>query len=153
MQLQIANQLTNTKPSPFVQEVDLDAFDNESVKGSSNKETKNKFRDPAAEELFDILSTKVKSQTQSQKMKKQVSKTDVQKQASLLEEIFDYIYVTKYQCLFLLIWYNNTTYSNNKSLPSLCCKRSRYNLQEPECLKREPFIEILSIKYSKTDRK
>lgn len=96
LQLSTTNQTSGTRPSPLVQEIDLDIFDNKSVQGFGNKEAKNEFHDPTTKELFDILSTKAKSETQSQKIKKQASKTNAQKRASLPKEIFDYIHIAKY---------------------------------------------------------
>ncbi len=80
---------------------------------SRDEEPENNFYDLAVNHLFDLLLTKAKSNSESQKMIIQVSKTDTQKRASLPKEIFDYIYITKCRQLFLLVWYNNTTYSNN----------------------------------------
>lgn len=86
-------------------------------------------------------------------MKKQASKTNAQKQTSLPDEIFDYIHITKCQQLFLLAWYNDATYNNNKSLPSLCCDGPGYNLKKSKCLKRKLFVETPTIRYSESDKK
>lgn len=95
LQLSTTNQTNSIRPSLLVQEIDLDVFDNKSVQGFGNKEAKNEFHDPAIKKIFNILSTKAKIETQSQKIKKQASKTDAQKRASLPKEIFDYIHIAK----------------------------------------------------------
>ena len=85
-------------------------------------------------------------------MKKQASKTDAQKRASLPDKIFDYIHVAECRRLFSLAWYDDAIYNNSKPLPSLCCNGPDCNSKEPECLKREPFVETPTIRYSETDR-
>ena len=83
----------------------------------------------------------------------QVFITDLQKRDSFLEKIFDNIYIAKYWCLFLLAWYNDTTYNNTKLLLSFCCNGPSSNSEAPKYLKREPFIEISMTKYSEADRR
>lgn len=146
------DQPSGAKPSPLAQEIDLDASDNDSVQDSGNEEPENEFHDQATEQLFDLISTEAESHSQSQKMKKQASKTNAQKRASLPDEIFDYIHVAKCRRLFSLAWYDDATYNNNQPLPSLYCNGPGCNSEEPECLKREPFVETLTIRYSETDR-
>lgn len=73
------DQPSGAKPSPLAQEIDLDASDNDSVQDSRNEEPENEFHDPATKQLFDLLSTEAESHFQSQKIKKQVSKTNAQK--------------------------------------------------------------------------
>lgn len=83
LQPRTTDQPSCAKPSPLAQEINLDVSDNDSVQGSGNEEPENDFHDPATKQLFDLLSTKAESHSQSQKMKKQASKTDAPKRASM----------------------------------------------------------------------
>lgn len=62
------------------------------MQDSGNEKSKKKFYDPVTKQLFDLLLIKAKSYFQNKKIKKQVSKTNAQKQTSLPNKIFDYIY-------------------------------------------------------------
>lgn len=96
---------SRARPSPLAQEVDLDASDNESMQGSENEQEElNKFSDPTAKQLFELLSTDAEIASQSKQSKKQASKSDAQKRAALPHEIFDYIHVAKCRRLFSLAW-------------------------------------------------
>lgn len=64
--------------------------------------------------------------------KQQANKNDLQKQVNLSDEIFDYMYNTLGQQLFLLAWYDDMTYrvdkitSPSKLFPQLYCNGSSY---------------------------
>lgn len=93
--------------------------------------------------------------TWSQKSSKQTSKSDSQKQANLPSKIFDYMYTAKCQRFFFLSWYNNQTYApavNNitKPLPIFCCNGFCCQSKELNFLKRKPFVQTSSIKYTKS---
>lgn len=50
--------------------------------------------------LFDLLSTKTEMYSYSQKLIKQISKSNTQKRANLFSEIFHYIYIAKFSWFF-----------------------------------------------------
>lgn len=58
------------------------------------------FDNPGTIELFDLLSTKAEMYSYSQKLIKQISKSNIQKRANLFSEIFDYIYIAKFSWFF-----------------------------------------------------
>lgn len=66
-----------------------------SVIRSDYRKAKDKFNNQGINQLFDILSTEAKIEFRGKK-KKQVSKSNTDKQANLTDEIFDYIYIAKY---------------------------------------------------------
>ncbi len=86
-------QPSSTRPSLLTQEIDLDNSENDFVQSSDNNKPGDEFHDPYADQLLNLLSIEAETSFFSKKMKKQASKTDAQKHANLLEEIFDYIYV------------------------------------------------------------
>lgn len=150
-----STQLSSTRPSPLAQEIDLDNSDNDSVQSSDNDELGDEFHDPSADQLLDLLSTEAETSSLSKKMKKQASKTDAQKRANLPEEIFDYMHVAKCRRLFSLAWYDDLTYGNrpsSKPLPTLCCNASGCLSEDPDFLKREPFVKPVTVKYSEAER-
>lgn len=102
------------------------------------------------------MSTDADIAFQSKQSKKQASKSDAQKRAALFYEIFDYIYVVKCRRLFSLAWYDDQTYvlandtGTTPPLPTLCCNGPGCQSEDPEFLKRDPFVEIETIKYIET---
>lgn len=100
----------------------------------------------------------VEGEPENQKKSKQQSnKTDLQKQANLQNEIFDYIHNALYRRLFLLVWYDDMTNkvddnSLSKTLPTLYCNRSSCQSAKPDILQREPFIDNIPIKYTEIDQ-
>lgn len=90
----------------MAQEVHANSSDNESVQSSEDEEQK-EFDNLVTTELFNLLSTKAETQTCGQKVTKQTSKLDAQKQANLPPEIFDYIHTAKCWRHFVLAWYDD----------------------------------------------
>lgn len=64
------NQLSNAKPSPLIQKIDLDASNNDLMQSSMDEEPENKFYDPATKLLFNLFLTGAKNHSQSQKIMK-----------------------------------------------------------------------------------
>lgn len=148
-------QLSSTRPSPLAQEIDLENSDNKSAQSSNNEEPPDEFHDPCTEQLLDLLSTEAKTSSHNKKTKKQAFTTDAQKRANLPDEIFDYIHVAKCRQLFSLAWYDDFTYDdekNRKPLPTFCCNGSGCASEDPEFLKREPFVKTVTVKYSEANR-
>lgn len=103
-----------------------DLFDLKSL-AASNAE----FEDCNANQLFDFLTIDTEASSKSKKQIKQTFQTDAQRQASLPDQIFDYIYTAQCHHLFSLVWYDNLTYivkenGSTKSLSVLCCNSSGY---------------------------
>lgn len=108
--------------------------------------------------LLAILAIEVETKKQSRSAKNQANKSDLQKRANLPNEIFDYIHVALCTRLFSLAWYNDMIYAatediyiSAKALPTACCNGPAYQNEEPEFMRREPFIETLSVKYTEFD--
>lgn len=82
----------------------------------------------------ELIITDANENQEKRKKQRQSSKTDAQKQARFLNEIFDYIYVAKSQKLFFLAWYSDITYANidQNSLLFSCCNSSTCKSQEPD---------------------
>lgn len=95
------------KPGSLAQKLTGDLSDDKFAQESTNKDNADEFDNPATNELFDLLSTDIKANSQTQKSKKQTSKTNAQKRQNLPSKIFDYIYTAKCYQLFSLAWYNN----------------------------------------------
>lgn len=81
-------------------------------------------------------------------------------QTSLMKSLITF---TLLDCrrLFSLAWYDDLTYADEvtsdesilkKPLPKACCNGPSCNNPEPEYLRREPFIQYITTKYSKSDR-
>lgn len=109
--------------------------------------------------LSSLLATEAETKQNTCLAKKKANKTDLQKRASLLDEIFDYIHVAQCRRLFSFAWYDDMTYAANedletpiKALPVTSCNSPGYQSNEPKLLKRKLFIETLPIKFSKFDR-
>lgn len=152
--------LSRASFSPLAQEVNLNASDNESIQSPKNEQKMlNKLSNPTTEQLFELLSTNTKITSQSKQSKKQASKSDIQKCAAFLYEIFNFIHIAKYCQLFLLAWYDDQTYapanntaSTTPSLPAFCCNGPGCQSKDPEFLKKISFIKTETIKYTETQR-
>lgn len=90
------------RPSFLAQELTGNLSDDKFTQESANKDNADKFDNQATNELFDLLSIDVEVNSQTQKSKKQTSKTDAQKRQNLPPKIFDYIHTAKCRWLFLL---------------------------------------------------
>lgn len=84
-----------------------------------------------------ILASNANQDQKEQKKELQTLQTDTTKQSRLPIEIFDYIYVAKYQKLFSLAWYDDITYAQSenssfiKVLPISCCNGPNCHFTEP----------------------
>ena len=118
-----------TRPSPLAQELIGDFSDDKFAQKSANKDNADKFDNPVTSELFGLFYTDFEANSQTQKSKKQTSKTDTQKRQHFPFKIFNYIPTAKCCRLFSLAWYNDQTYGsttpNNTVQPlfTLCCNR------------------------------
>lgn len=84
---------------------------------------------------------------------KKALKIDIAKQANLFNKIFDYIYMAKCKRLFLLIWYNDETYTSPLTILLIpCCNSPSCNSEDFKYLQQAFFINIVSIKYIETER-
>ena len=144
------------KQSPLGHQVKSaeDQSDLESAAGSDFDE----FDDLATTAFLDLLATKAKKDSRVKKSKKRVSRSNAEKRAKLLDEIFDYIHAANCRRLFSLAQYDDLTYAPNaeglsKALPTLCCNSSSCNSEEPPFLKRLPFIDTTAVKYTEADYK
>lgn len=157
------SQLFNTNrpkySSPFAQTTiaaETAISDTESIIDSDVKSNKEGEANDS-ELLFALLAIENEVTNQKKAAKKQKNQSELQKCANLLDEFFDYIYRIPCQCLISFSWYNNIIYTINKAtglgkdLLTLCCNGLSCKSTEPEFLQREPFIKILSTKYSETD--
>ena len=74
------------------------------------------FNNSKINQLFTLFITKAKEKSLSKKAKKKKPTFDTEKQIKLLNKIFNYIYIIKFQWLFSLDKYNNIIYTPNNNV-------------------------------------
>lgn len=90
--------------------------------------------------LSAFIATEAKIEASKRSSKQQTNKTDAEKRANLLDEIFYYTHIVPCQRLFSLAWYDDITYaldtksSLSKALFISCCNRPSCQNIEPEFL-------------------
>lgn len=127
------------------------------IKGNGNNNEEREVNN--CKLLSTLLATESEVTNQKKATKKQSNQSEIQKRANLPDKFFDHIHYAPYWHLFSLTWYDNMTYAIDKTmglgknLLIPCCNGLSCMSIMLEILQREPFIEILPIKYSEIDRK